>query len=92
MVEGSGGTLGAHTVILEACTALLQGTSPVPRRICPAMTQECLLGLGVRVHAHTHTHVCIHSPNHQCNNVKMFYTCCTVFLLSLSMVVLNSRD
>ena len=30
MVEGSGGTLGAHTVILGACTALLQGTSPSP--------------------------------------------------------------
>ena len=36
MVEGSGGTLGAHTIIPEACTALLQNTSLVPRRICPA--------------------------------------------------------
>ena len=28
MVEGSGGTLGAHTIILEACTVLLQALVP----------------------------------------------------------------
>ena len=41
---GSGGTLGVHTIIHEACAALLFSTSPVPRKICPAPTQECLLG------------------------------------------------
>ena len=78
MVEGSGGTLGARTVILEACTALLQGTSPIPRRICPALTQECLFGLGwahtcTHTHAHTHAHThtythtyTIHTHTHTC--------------------------
>ena len=32
MVKGSGRTSGAHTIIHEACAALLQGTNPVPRR------------------------------------------------------------
>ena len=32
-----GGTLGAHTIIHEACAALLHGASPVPRRIFPGV-------------------------------------------------------
>ena len=42
MVEGSGGTSGAHTVIHKACTTLLWDASPNSRRICPALTQEYL--------------------------------------------------
>ena len=41
MVEGSGGTSGAHTVILEACTALLRGASPVPQEDLPCTDSEC---------------------------------------------------
>ena len=54
MVEGSGGTSDAHTVIHEACAALVWGTYPISRRICPAPTCSACL-----VHSLSGSYLCV---------------------------------
>ena len=53
MIEGSGETSGAHIVLLEACTALLRGTSLIPMQkdfpCTESLIQECLVGVGVTI-------------------------------------------
>ena len=72
MVEGSGGTLGAHTVILEARTVLLQALVP---SLGVFVLHSAWLGRHDRVNGRAFLSVCV------CVFYIVYLCCCVVYIM-----------
>ena len=84
MIEVLGGTLSACTVIHEACAILLQGVSPIPKKISPytdlGVPAWCSLSRYIRRHDRVNVSyrlcfVCVYVCACACMHICCVSTC-----------------